>query len=162
MTYLLLKYIHILSATLLFGTGIGTAFHGFLAFRTKDSRVIAAVGRSVVLADWFFTAPAVIIQPVTGVAMAAMAGVPLGTGWLALTLLLYVLIGACWLPVVWLQIQLWRIAKDCLEKNLPLPDRYFSYLRYWFALGWPAFTAVLAIFYLMIFKPDVSFFGPLR
>jgi uncharacterized membrane protein len=155
-TYLLLKYIHILSATLLFGTGLGTAFHGFLAFRTRDARVVAAVGRSVILADWLFTAPAVVIQPVTGVAMAILAGLPLSTGWLALTFALYILIGACWLPVVWLQIKLRAIARVSLLSGTPLPESYFRYLRYWFALGWPAFTGVLAIFYLMIFKPDLQ------
>lgn len=157
MGYLLLKYVHILSATLLFGTGLGTAFHGFLAFRTKDPRVVAAVGRSVVLADWLFTAPAVVVQPVTGLTMAIMAGLPLTTGWLVLTFVLYIVIGACWLPVVWLQIQLRRIAKASLDSGKPLPARYFRYLKLWFALGWPAFTAVLAIFYLMVFKPDLSF-----
>jgi uncharacterized membrane protein len=155
-SYLLLKYVHILSSTLLFGTGLGTAFHGFLAFRTQDSRVIAAVGRSVVLADWLFTAPAVVIQPVTGVTMAIFAGVPLTSGWLALSIALYILVGACWLPVVWLQIQLRRIAKASLDAGAPLPANYFRFLRLWFLLGWPAFTAVLAIFYLMIFKPDIS------
>jgi uncharacterized membrane protein len=156
MSYLLLKYIHILSATLLFGTGLGTAFHGFLAFRSRDTRVIAAVGRSVILADWLFTAPAVVVQPATGIAMALMAGLPLTEGWIALTLVLYIIVGACWLPVVWLQIKLRAIARESLDTNAPLPERYFRYLRYWFVLGWPAFTAVLAIFYLMIFKPDAD------
>ena len=156
MTYLVLKYIHILSATLLFGTGLGTAFHGFLAFKTRDPRVIAAIGRSVILADWLFTAPAVAIQPVTGIAMAIMAGLPLSTGWLTLTFALYVLIGACWLPVVWLQIKLRAIARASLLSGTSLPETYFRYLRYWFALGWPAFAGVLAIFYLMIFKPDLQ------
>jgi uncharacterized membrane protein len=156
MTYLLLKYIHILSATLLFGTGLGTAFHGFLAFLSRDARVVAAVGSSVVLADWLFTTPAVIVQPATGIAMAQMAGFPLTNGWIGLTFALYAMIGACWLPVVWLQIQLRRIAKTSLEAGTPLPERYFRYLRYWFVLGWPAFIGVLAIFYLMIFKPELA------
>jgi uncharacterized membrane protein len=156
MSYLLLKYIHILSATLLFGTGLGTAFHGFLAFRSRDARVIAAVGRSVILADWLFTAPAVAVQPATGIAMALMAGLPLTEGWIALSLVLYAFVGACWLPVVWLQIELRAIARESLYSGTPLPERYFRYLRYWFVLGWAAFTAVLAIFYLMIFKPDVA------
>ncbi len=156
MSYLLLKYIHIVSSTLLFGTGLGTAFHGLLAYRTRDPRVIAAVGRSVVLADWFFTAPAVIIQPLTGIALALMAGIPLTSGWLALSILLYLFVGACWLPVVWLQIQMRKFAQKSLETEVPLPAAYFRYLRYWFALGWPAFTAVLAIFYLMIVKPDLN------
>ena len=155
MSYLLLKYAHILSSTLLFGTGLGTAFHGFLAFRTKDPRVVAAVGRSVVLADWLFTAPSVVIQPVTGLAMARLASVPLTQGWLALSIALYILVGACWLPVVWLQIQLRRMAEACLKTGDPLPPLYFRYLRLWFILGWPAFTTVLAIFYLMVFKPDL-------
>lgn len=155
MSYLLLKYAHILSSTLLFGTGLGTAFHGFLAFRTKDPRVVAAVGRSVVLADWFFTAPSVVIQPMTGLAMARLASIPLTQGWLALSIALYILVGVCWLPVVWLQIQLGRMAEACLKTGDPLPPLYFRYLRLWFILGWPAFTAVLAIFYLMVFKPDL-------
>jgi uncharacterized membrane protein len=155
MSYLFLKYIHILSSTLLFGTGLGTAFHGFLAFRTKDPRVAAAVGRSVVLADWLFTAPAVVIQPVTGITMALLAGVPLMHGWLALSIALYILVGMCWLPVVWLQIQLRRIAGTCLQSGDPLPPLYFRYLRLWFILGWPAFAAVLAIFYLMVFRPEI-------
>jgi uncharacterized membrane protein len=155
MSYLLLKYAHILSSTLLFGTGLGTAFHGFLAFRTKDPRVVAAVGRSVVLADWFFTAPSVVIQPMTGLAMARLASIPLTQGWLALSIALYILVGVCWLPVVWLQIQLRRMAEACLKTGDPLPPLYFRYLRLWFILGWPAFTAVLAIFYLMVFKPDL-------
>ncbi len=155
MLYLLLKYIHILSSTLLFGTGLGTAFHGYLAFRTKDPRIVAAVGRSVILADWLFTAPAVIVQPVTGVTMALLASIPLTQGWLLLSIALYGLVGVCWLPVVRLQIQLRRIAKASLDSGAPLPRLYFRYLRYWFILGWPAFAAVLAIFYLMVFKPDL-------
>jgi uncharacterized membrane protein len=155
MSYLFLKYIHILSSTLLFGTGLGTAFHGFLAFRTKDPRVVAAVGRSVVLADWLFTAPAVVIQPVTGITMALLADLPLTHGWLAVSIALYILVGLCWLPVVWLQIQLRRIAGACRKSGDPLPPLYFRYLRLWFILGWPAFTAVLAIFYLMVFRPEL-------
>jgi uncharacterized membrane protein len=115
--------------------------------------VAAAVGRSVVLADWLFTAPAVVIQPITGVMMAVLASVPLTQGWLALSIALYVLVGVCWLPVVWLQIQLRRMAQASLESGDPLPPLYYRYLRLWFMLGWPAFTAVLAIFYLMVFKP---------
>jgi uncharacterized membrane protein len=155
MSYLLLKYIHILSSTLLFGTGLGTAFHGYLAFTTKDSRVVASVGRSVVLADWLFTAPAVAVQPLTGVWMALLAGFPLTSGWLAWSIALYIFVGACWLPVVWLQIELRRMAKESLARGEALPPRYFSFLRIWFVLGWPAFLAVLAIFYLMVFKPDL-------
>jgi uncharacterized membrane protein len=139
----------------LFGTGLGTAFHGYLAFRSRDPKVIAAVGRSVILADWLFTAPAVIIQPATGIAMAVMAGWPLTSGWLALSIALYILVGACWLPVVWLQIKLRAIARDSYYSGEALPAIYFRYLRLWFLLGWPAFTAVLAIFYLMIVKPDL-------
>ena len=129
MSYLFLKYIHILSSTLLFGTGLGTAFHGFLAFRTKDPRVVAAVGRSVVLADWLFTAPAVVIQAITGVTMAVLASVPLTQGWLELSIALYVLVGVCWLPVVWLQIQLRRMAQESLKNGNPLPPLYYRYLQ---------------------------------
>jgi uncharacterized membrane protein len=156
MSYLLLKYVHILSATLLFGTGLGTAFHGFLAFRSRNTQVVAAVGGSVVLADWLFTTPAVIVQPATGIAMAQIAGLPLTNGWIGVTFVLYAVVGACWLPVVWLQLELKRMARESVAAGAPLPDRYFRYLLYWFILGWPAFICVLGIFYLMVFKPDIA------
>jgi uncharacterized membrane protein len=157
MSYLLLKYVHILSATVLFGGGLGAAFHGLMVFRSRDARVIAAVGRSVVLADLLFTTPAAIVQLATGIAMAMEAGLPLTSGWIGLAFALFALVGACWLPGVWLQIELDRIAKASLAAGTPLPERYFRYLRYWMALGWPATAGMLAIFHLMIFKPETGF-----
>ncbi len=154
MTYQCLLLVHILSATLLFGTGLGTAFHGWMAHRSRDLRAIAVVSRNVVLADWLFTAPAVVVQPVTGVWMARLDGFPLKTGWLVLAVVLYFLVGACWLPVVWLQIRLRRLALQAEHDGGGLPPRYFTYAGWWFVLGWPAFTAVIGIFYLMVFKPQ--------
>ncbi len=154
MAYQLVLLVHILSSTLLFGTGLGTAFHGFMAFRSRDRRAIAVVSRNVVLADWLFTAPTVIVQPVTGIWMARTAGFPLSTGWLATAIGLYVMVGACWLPVVWLQLQMSDIARTT-PSDQKLPSRYRTYERWWFALGWPAFFGVMTIFYLMILKPDI-------
>ena len=153
--YPLLKYVHVVSSTLLFGTGLGTAFHGWMAHRGGEPRVVAAVGRSVVLADWLFTAPAVVVQPATGLALAHLAGFPLASGWLLLSIGLYVLVGACWLPVVWLQIRMRALAAAAARAGAPLPPRYFAYARVWFALGWPAFLGVLAIFWLMTAKPEL-------
>ena len=152
--YTLLKYVHILSATLLFGTGLGTAFHGWMTHR-GSATVAAAVGRNVVLADWLFTAPAVVAQPVTGVALAQLAGIPLASGWLLLSIALYALVGACWLPVVWLQIRMHALAAEAARAGAPLPPRYHAHAKLWFALGWPAFLGVLAIFWLMIAKPEL-------
>jgi uncharacterized membrane protein len=154
MSYLVLKYIHILSSTLLFGTGVGTAFHGLLAYRTADPRVVAVIGRSVVLADWVFTAPSVIIQPLTGIMLVRVAGYSWTSGWLLAAIGLYCLVGVCWLPVVWLQIRLRRMAATALSADTALPGGYFCLSRIWFLLGWPAFAGVLGIFYLMIFKPE--------
>src|ERR671938_528411 len=155
MAYQALLWVHILSSTLLFGTGLGTAFHGWMAQRSGDLRALVVASRSVVLADWLFTAPAVVVQPVTGAWMARLAGIPLTTGWLALALGLYVLVGACWLPVVWLQVRMHAMARAALRAGEPLPARYHAHARWWFALGWPAFLAVLGIFYLMVFKPEL-------
>jgi uncharacterized membrane protein len=155
MAYQALLWMHILSSSLLFGTGLGTAFHGWMAQRSGDLRAIVVVSRDVVLADWLFTAPAVVVQPVTGAWMARLAGIPFTTGWLALALGLYVLVGACWLPVVWLQIRMHAMARAALRAGEPLPARYHAYARWWFALGWPAFLAVIGIFYLMVFKPEL-------
>src|SRR4051812_22533075 len=113
----LLLLVHILSSTLLFGTGLGTAFHGWMAQRSRDLRAITVVNRQVVWADWLFTAPAVIVQPVTGFWLAHLEGVPLTTGWLALAIALYILVGACWLPVVWLQIRMHRMARAALSSG---------------------------------------------
>lgn len=151
--YQFLKWAHIISSTLLFGTGLGTAFHGWMAHRSEDARYAAAVGRSVVLADWLFTAPAVVVQPVTGVLLALIAGFPLTSPWLVTALVLYALVGACWLPVVWLQIQMHRMAEKAAAAGEELPPLFRRYARYWFVLGWPAFIGVLLIFWLMIAKP---------
>ena len=155
MSYQALLLVHIISSTLLFGTGLGTAFHGWMAHRSGDLRAIAVVSRNVVLADWLFTAPSVVVQPVTGVWMARLAGIPLTTGWLAWAILLYVLVGACWLPVVWLQIRMHRLARRAEREGGGLPPLYFTYARWWFALGWPAFIMVIGVFYLMVVKPSL-------
>jgi|SRR3954454_5549164 uncharacterized membrane protein len=155
MLYEWLLWVHILSSTLLFGTGLGTAFHGWMSHRSGDIRAIVVASRNVVIADWLFTAPAVVVQPATGAWMAWQAGIPVTTGWLALALGLYVLTGACWLPVVWLQIRMHQLARNALRGAEPLPPLYYRYATLWFILGWPAFFAVVATFYLMVFKPDL-------
>ena len=151
--YSLYKTVHILSSTVLFGTGLGTAFHMWRADRTGDVRVIANAARQTVLADWLFTAPAVIIQPLTGFLLIYEAGYALDEAWIMLSLGLYVLIGACWLPVVWLQIRMRNLAAAALDDGAEPPPLYRRYMRLWFALGWPAFLSVIAIFALMVFRP---------
>jgi uncharacterized membrane protein len=152
--YILLKTVHIISSTLLFGTGLSTAFHGWMANRSGDLAARQVVNRNVVLADWLFTTPAVIVQPVTGVWLARIAGFPLSTSWLATSIALYLVVGACWLPVVWIQLQMRRIA-DATPTGVLLPARYHRLSNWWFALGWPAFLGVIAIFYLMVGKPSL-------
>lgn len=153
--YILLKAIHILSSTLLFGTGLGTAFHGWMANRAGSLDARRVVNRNVVLADWLFTTPAVVVQPVTGIWLAQIAGFPLTSGWLVAAMILYLLVGACWLPVVGIQIAMRRIA-DATPDGTPLPPRYFRLSRWWFALGWPAFIGVIIIFWLMVAKPGIG------
>ena len=153
-TYLLLKWLHIISATLLFGTGLGTAFHGWMSMRSGNPQALAVTGRSVVLADWIFTTPAVIVQPVTGIMLAWHLGYAWNEPWLLLAMMLYLFVGACWLAVVWLQIRLHRMANNALRDGTPLPPGYYRLARLWFLLGWPAFIGVLAIFWLMIARPE--------
>jgi uncharacterized membrane protein len=150
--HLLLKTVHIVSATILFGTGVGTAFHMWMSHLSGSVPAIAVAARNTVIADFLFTTPAVVVQPVTGVLLAVQAGIPLTEGWLLLSIGLYLLTGACWGPVVWLQVRMHRLAEAALVAGTALPDRYYRYARCWFWLGWPAFGAVLAIFYLMVFK----------
>ncbi len=153
MLYLTLKWLHVLSATVLFGTGVGSTFWMFTANRTKDLRAIVFACRTVVLADWLFTTPAVIFQPVSGVWMAKLAGYPLSAAWLVAAICLYVFAGACWLPVVWLQIRMKRLAEQALAAGEDLPAQYWAYDRWWIGLGCMAFPAVVVIFWLMVFTP---------
>ncbi len=153
-TYLLLKLLHILSSVLLVGTGFGTAFYLYFINRTRNVAAIAEVARLVVRADWWFTTPAVVLQPLTGLAMVSLAGYSLTQGWLLWSLALYALAGACWLPVVWLQVRMARMAADAAREGAPLPPLYWRYARYWEWLGYPAFLAMLAIYWLMVAKPS--------
>nr|WP_246331523.1 DUF2269 domain-containing protein [Sphingomonas chungangi] len=151
---MLLKTVHVLSSTLLFGTGLGTAFHGWMANRSGDLAARRVVNRNVVLADWLFTTPAVIVQPVTGVWLARIAGIPFETSWLLAAILLYFFVGACWLPVVWIQIRMRRMV-EAAQNEAALPAAYFRLSRIWFWLGWPAFIGVIVIYWLMITKPEL-------
>ncbi len=151
--YLALKVVHVLGAAVLFGTGASIAFFMWMAHRGGDVKVIHATARLVVIADFLFTLPAVIVQPVTGAALVHLGGHGWDEAWLVWTLVLYVLIGACWIPVVFLQIRARDLAADALAKGGALPWDYHRAMRIWFALGWPAFISVVAIFALMIFKP---------
>lgn len=152
MTYAVLKTLHILSMVLLFGTGLGSAYYKWMADRSGQVGHIAVTNRHVVLADWFFTTPTVIFQPLSGVWMLYLVGVPLDTPWVALSLGLYAVAGGCWLPVVWLQIRMQHISQDAAARNMPLPALYWRMARAWFWLGVPAFTAMVMVVVLMVFK----------
>lgn len=152
MSYTLLKTLHILSMVLLFGTGLGSAFYKWMADRSGDVAHIAATNRHVVLADWIFTTPTVIFQPLSGLWMVYLLDLPLATPWIATSLGLFVLAGICWLPVVWLQIRMQKIAADALTRRAALPDVYWRLARCWFWLGVPAFCAMVLVVALMVFK----------
>jgi len=151
--YLLLKFLHLIGTAVLFGTGAGIAFFLLLAHRTKKAAIVAAVARIVVIADFLFTATAVVVQPVTGVLLAVEIGFSLREGWIVLSILLYLLVGALWIPVVFVQIRMRDLAAAAAEQGGVLPAEYHRLFRLWFAFGFPAFGAVLAIIWLMIAKP---------
>ncbi len=151
--YLTLKWLHILSSVVLVGTGLGSAYYLFFAHRSGQLAAQALVARLVVRADWWFTTPTVILQPLTGFALAQLGGWPLSTPWLALSVALYVVAGACWLPVVWLQLRMAAMAERALQQPSDLPPVYWRYARYWEYLGYPAFAAMVVVFYLMVAKP---------
>lgn len=152
MLYLTLKTLHILSMVLLFGTGLGSAFYKWMADRGGSLPHIAVVNRHVVLADWCFTTPTVIFQPISGAAMAMLAGIPLTTNWVVVSLALYLLAGVCWLPVVWLQLRMQKLSASALSEGGDLPNEYWRMARCWFWLGVPAFTAMVLVVALMVFK----------
>lgn len=152
MSYAMIKTVHILSMVLLFGTGLGSAFYKWMADRDGNVVHIAATNRQVVLADWIFTTPTIVIQPLTGLWMVHLMGLPLTTPWVAFSLGLYLFAGACWLPVVWLQIRMHRIAAEAVRRGTPLPSLYRRLACWWFWLGVPAFCAMVLIVVLMVSK----------
>jgi uncharacterized membrane protein len=152
-TYLVVKWLHILSSTLLFGTGIGSAFYLLVTTLRQDVRAIASVARTVVIADALFTATTAVFQPLSGWMLLHLAGIPLGTRWVAWSIALYALAIACWLPVLWIQVRLRDHAMHAAQRGEPLPAAYWTFFRWWVALGVPAFFAFLAIFWLMTAKP---------
>lgn len=152
MDYAIVKVLHILSATVLVGTGLGTAYFMWSASRTRDARVVASVARHVVRADWLFTTPTAVFQPLSGAWLVYVAGYP-WTGWIGWSLGLYALAGACWLPVVWLQLRMRDLAADAARGERPLPPLYWRYARIWFWLGVPAFIAMVVIYFLMVLRP---------
>lgn len=152
MIYLTLKYLHILSMVLLFGVGLGSAFYKWMADRSRNIEHIAVTNRHVVFADWIFTTPSVIFQPISGIWLAALAGIPLSTFWVSTSLALYVLAGVCWIPVVWLQIRMKKLADVALQNKTPLTDEYWHCARLWLWLGIPAFVSVVLVVFLMVFK----------
>lgn len=152
MSYLIIKWIHILCATILLGTGSGTAFQMFMAHGRRDVRAIAVVAQNIVLADWVLTVPAAVIQTVTGAILIDSIGWNPLASWLLWSYCFYFLAFACWLPVIWLQIRIRDIAIQAVDSGSPLPVSYYRYMRWWFALGWLAFTALLMVFWLMVAK----------
>lgn len=153
MTYLLLKYVHVIGAAVLLGTGAGIAFFMLLAHRTGNALIIAAVARIVVIADFLFTATAVVVQPISGAWLAHEAGYSLSESWILASIFLYIVTGLFWLPVVWMQARMRDLARQAADLGKPLPAEYQRLFRLWFAFGFPAFAAVLLIYWLMIARP---------
>ena len=156
MTYFILKFLHVIGAAVLLGTGAGIAFFMLLGHFTGKPAIVAAIARIVVIADFLFTATAVVAQPLTGIALAWHMGWSLWEGWIALSIALYFVTGAFWLPVVWMQMRMRGLAAEAAATGEPLPPQYHRLFWWWFAFGFPAFGAVIAIFWLMIAKPSLG------
>ncbi len=152
--YLLIKLIHILSSTILFGTGLGIAFFMFRSVYTDNINEKYYMARNTVIADYCFTLPAVIVQPLSGAWLVWQIGYDWTSFWLVATYILYAIAGICWIPVVWIQIRLRNLARENMEKGTTLPEQFSCLFRLWFMLGWPAFLSLVAIFYLMVVKPS--------
>jgi uncharacterized membrane protein len=159
MLFFVLKYLHLIGAAVLLGTGAGIAFFMLMAHLSRNPVLVAGVARIVVLADFLFTATAVLLQPITGLWLASIAGYSLAEGWIVVSIALYLVTGAFWLPVVWMQMQMRNLAQEAAQAGVALPDRYHRLSWTWFAFGFPAFAAVLAIFWPMMKRPAVPLFS---
>ena len=152
--YLIVRTLHIISATILFGTGIGIAFFMLNSHFINNLQQKFFAAKTTVTADYIFTAPAVIIQPLTGFWLISNGGYDPMDLWLKLTYAIYIVAGLCWLPVVWIQIQLKKMIATCLETGEELPPRYDKLFRIWITLGIPAFIGLVAVFFLMVMRPQ--------
>ncbi|MCB1174246.1 MAG: DUF2269 domain-containing protein [Leptospiraceae bacterium] len=151
--YLLLKTIHILSAVAMFGAGGATALVKFMSDRQANLRIRHFINRHVVKADLWITTPSVLLQPITGLWLFDLMGLPWSSTWILVSLVLFVIAGVCWLPAVWLQLRMRDLTAQALESGSDLPPHYDAYVRLWVLLGIPAFLAMFAIVALMVFKP---------
>jgi uncharacterized membrane protein len=151
--YFIIKYLHVIGAIVILGTGTGIAFFMLMAHRSRDPAFIAATAATVVIADMLFTLSAVILQPLTGGLLMALSGATLAERWLVTSLVLYATAGLFWIPVVFMQIEMRDLARKALAQHEPLPPHYFALFRRWFAFGIPGFGSVMIILWLMIAKP---------
>ena len=151
--YFLVKYLHVLGAIVILGTGTGIAFFMLMAHRSRDPAFIARTAATVVIADMLFTLSAVILQPVTGGLLMALSATALAERWLLTSLGLYAVAGLLWIPVIFMQIEMRNLARTAVMQQQPLPPRYFRLFRRWFVFGIPGFGSVMIIFWLMIAKP---------
>src|SRR5689334_3103951 len=153
MLYLFVKYLHVLGAIVILGTGTGIAFFMLMAHRSRDAAFIAATAEVVVIADFIFTLSAVTLQPVTGGLLMWMSSTAITEGWLLTSLVLYAVAGVFWVPVIFMQVEMRDLARVAVASGAPLPPRYFTLFRRWFLFGIPGFGSVMAILWLMIAKP---------
>jgi uncharacterized membrane protein len=151
--YFLVKYLHVLGAIVILGTGTGIAFFLLMAHRSHDAEFVARTASVVVIADAIFTLSAVILQPVTGGLLMLLSATSIAERWLLVSLGLYAVAGLFWIPVVFMQIEMRDLARKAAERRIALPERYFVLFRRWFAFGFPGFGATMLILWLMIAKP---------
>jgi uncharacterized membrane protein len=151
--YFLIKYLHVLGAIVILGTGIGIAFFMLMAHLTGDRVFIARTAATVVTADILFTLSAVVLQPVSGGILMALSGTSLAEHWLLASIGLYAVAGLFWIPVIFMQIEMRDLARAAAAESRPLPKRYFEVFRRWFAFGIPGFGSVMVILWMMIAKP---------
>lgn len=151
--YFLVKFLHVLGAIVILGTGTGIAFFMLMAHRTHDVAFIARTASVVVIADAIFTLSAVILQPVSGGLLMLLSATSITERWLLASLALYAIAGLFWIPVVFMQIEMRDLARKAAAQRASLPARYFVLFRRWFAFGFPGFGATMLILWLMIAKP---------
>ena len=151
--YFLVKYLHVLGAVVILGTGTGIAFFMLMAHRSRDAAFIARTATTVVIADMLFTLSAVLLQPLTGGWLMMLSSTGFNELWLSTSLALYAVAGLFWVPVIFMQIEMRDLARRAAAESAALPPRYFALFRRWCLFGIPGFGSVMIILWLMIAKP---------
>ncbi|MDQ0115862.1 DUF2269 family protein [Paenibacillus harenae] len=145
--------LHLLGVLLMAGNIITAAFWKIRADLAGNPIVIHQAAKNVMIADYAFTIPGLVMIIVSGGAMASESGVTwTGINWLTLSLILLSVTGIIWLAIlIPLQRKMIRSSADGIKTGT-ISAEYRRASRQWAIYGVAATLLPIIILYLMVMK----------